>query len=291
MRANRVAIDQSRYERDLSRSSYNTTAYRRAALNISDYRHLQQKRRKRPTLITLFAYTASFACVATMAVLLAVGISEGPSVLSDEPLSYKISLFAPKGHSSYLATVNRDYDRRLEDKALKLADIIRGHKKNIKNAFPIAKTIVRESLNQGIDPIFVTSVINAESTFNPRAKSPVGARGLMQVMPATAKYIDRQEGFSFSGKKDLYSPEYNIRLGVWYLKYLEEMFDGDVRKMLIAYNWGPGNLNKALRAGRKPPRSTEQYAKKIMKYHRKWAGKPLSQVEQKRDPFKFLFSL
>lgn len=92
-----------------------------------------------------------------------------------------------------------------------------------------ANMIVAEAQRQGLNPQFVLSVAFAESNFNPKAVSPKGAIGLMQLMPATAKELG----------VDPNDPIQNIRGGVQYLKQLSQQFENDPVKVLSAYNAGP----------------------------------------------------
>ncbi len=96
-----------------------------------------------------------------------------------------------------------------------------------------------------LDRALIYAVMRQESSFNPRAKSPDGARGLLQLMPATAGYISKQ---SFRGKKTrkLYEPTLNMKLGQNYIAYLlkHNFVQGDLFRLTTAYNGGPGNLNK-----------------------------------------------
>ena len=85
-----------------------------------------------------------------------------------------------------------------------------------------------------LDPLLVMAVIKVESDFDPQAISSVGAVGLMQLMPKTARWL--------SEDLDPTVPEQNIRLGVMYLGYLLEEFGGDLEKALMAYNVGPNAL-------------------------------------------------
>ena len=100
-------------------------------------------------------------------------------------------------------------------------------------------------------PIRVTqplllAIMRQESGFNPRAKSWAKASGLMQLMPATAAYIARDGGYRNAKRHDLLIPDINIRLGEDYILYLLEspIVDGDLIRLLAAYNAGPGNLKK-----------------------------------------------
>lgn len=100
------------------------------------------------------------------------------------------------------------------------------------------------------DPAEVLALIHTESSFNPRALSKVGARGLMQVMPRTAKYIAKKAGIEYSGEKhQLYDPSTNIQLGIAYLDYLRERFK-ESKKYLAAYNLGPTTVSRMVRRKR-----------------------------------------
>jgi soluble lytic murein transglycosylase len=99
--------------------------------------------------------------------------------------------------------------------------------------------IAKYSTQNNLNPNFTAAVIYSESHFNPQATSPVGARGLMQLMPQTASGIAKELGESFSPDK-LYDPETNIRFGCHYLGGLEDKYYHDPNVPLIAYNGGVG---------------------------------------------------
>jgi|GEM_PF-6530506 len=139
----------------------------------------------------------------------------------------------------------------------------------------LAQIIVKESIKHGYDPLFVTAVIMAESGFNKKAISPVGALGLMQLLPATAKYIATKMGDEYwkGHRLLLHDESYNIQLGVSYLKYLDQKFGGDKRLTLAAYNWGPGNLQKSMNRGsNKLPSETSRYRDSILRNYTKWSN-------------------
>lgn len=101
------------------------------------------------------------------------------------------------------------------------------------------------SKEYNIDPLFVLSVIKAESDFNPKAKSHKDAYGLMQITESTAKDIAKKIDLENFTKDDLYNPEINIKMGTWYLNDLYKEFrDWDL--VISAYNAGRGNVNKWL---------------------------------------------
>lgn len=92
-----------------------------------------------------------------------------------------------------------------------------------------------------LDPLFVATVIRQESGFRPHVKSAVGAVGLMQLMPETAKWASGRMGMKQFKVEQLEDPETNIKLGCWYLKYLFGQFR-EPALVLAAYNGGEGNL-------------------------------------------------
>ncbi len=102
----------------------------------------------------------------------------------------------------------------------------------------LARIIAKESLNSEFSVEFVMAVMKTESGFNKLAESPVGAVGLMQLMPATGKAIARDYGIVLKGNDALYNPELNVTLGIRYLKRLTTRFK-DMNLVLAAYNMGP----------------------------------------------------
>ena len=104
-----------------------------------------------------------------------------------------------------------------------------------------------------VDADFVNSVIHAESGFNPRARSPKGALGLMQLMPQTASRL---------GVGNVYEPRDNIEGGTRYLRQLLEHYNGDAIKALAAYNAGPQRVDQY--QGVPPYRETRSYVRRII---------------------------
>jgi hypothetical protein len=122
------------------------------------------------------------------------------------------------------------------------------------------KSIVNaaSSLHQ-VDADFVASVIHAESSNNPRAVSPKGAQGLMQLMPGTANQL---------GVKDSFDPAENVDGGVRYLRELLLLYNNDMVKTLAAYNAGPQRVQQY--KGVPPYRETHAYVARVIKdYNRK----------------------
>ena len=107
--------------------------------------------------------------------------------------------------------------------------------------------ILKYAKQYDLDPYFVCAVIWTESKFDPDAESSKGAIGLMQILPDTGEWIAgkiKMEGFS---AEKLTDPETNIRLGCWYLSYLEDKFDGDITNIAAGYNAGPAKVEQWLK--------------------------------------------
>jgi soluble lytic murein transglycosylase-like protein len=120
---------------------------------------------------------------------------------------------------------------------------------------PYGKIIYDVAIRHSINPHLVAALIHVESSFNPRALSPKGAYGLMQLLPETARR------FGLTRKKDLYDPRKNLEAGVRYLKWLADRFGGDTQKILAAYNAGEGAVQRF--GGIPPYQETQSYVQKI----------------------------
>jgi soluble lytic murein transglycosylase-like protein len=117
--------------------------------------------------------------------------------------------------------------------------------------------ISRASDKHKIDPALIRAIIKAESNFNHRAVSPVGAQGLMQLMPATATQLQVDDAFH---------PEKNIEGGVRYLSYLLKLYRGNLTLALAAYNAGEGAVAKY--HNQVPPyRETKNYVKRVLSFY------------------------
>lgn len=109
--------------------------------------------------------------------------------------------------------------------------------------------IRQQAKKKGVDPNLIAAVIYEESRFRDQT-SRAGARGLMQITPATARFIARDSGGTAFTQRDLATPQINIAYGTYYLRYLLRRYDGDEEIAAAAYNAGETNVDRWIaRAG------------------------------------------
>lgn len=143
---------------------------------------------------------------------------------------------------------------------------------------PYAGFINTYARSEGISARLVASIIQAESSFRPRATSPTGAMGLMQIIPSTWKEINEErrickDRHSGACTVDCYfDPELNIRVGTAYLGKLAKRFGGDLTLAVAAYNAGPGAVQHY--GGVPPFQETETYVEQVMLYWYAFAEQP-----------------
>ena len=125
----------------------------------------------------------------------------------------------------------------------------------------LSPAIAQAAQNTRVDLDLLHAVILAESAYNPKALSPKGAMGLMQLMPATARRF---------GVEDAWDPSQNLEGGARYLDFLLNRFDGDTERAVAAYNAGEGAVDKY--GGIPPYKETQGYVKKVMKFYRDGLG-------------------
>jgi soluble lytic murein transglycosylase len=138
---------------------------------------------------------------------------------------------------------------------------------------PLHDIVVQRSNEIGLDPAYVYGLIRQESRFIMDARSHVGASGLMQVMPATAKWTARKIGLSGFEPRQLTDKQVNVRIGTSYLKLVLDDFGGSMPLAAAAYNAGPSRsrawrngptLEGAIWAENVPFAETRNYVKKVL---------------------------
>lgn len=122
--------------------------------------------------------------------------------------------------------------------------------------FPYGDLLSGAASRHSLDGLLLAAVVQAESGFDPEALSPMGAIGLMQVMPETADlYRVTEPG----------DPRANVEVGARYLAWLLERFDGDIELALAAYNAGPGNVDRF--GGMPPFKETQRYVNRVLGHY------------------------
>ena len=177
------------------------------------------------------------------------------AILALCPLTASAQIFVWKDKAGNLVLSDRAKDPSAKSYSLSpsASTTFRTTRPISKRAAQYQSLIEEQAALNDVSVDLVRAVIQAESAFNPRAVSPKGALGLMQLMPQTAAEL---------GVTDAFDPAENVRGGVRYLKQLLVRYEGRVELALAAYNAGPGAVKKY--GGRVPPyRETQNYVARI----------------------------
>lgn len=149
----------------------------------------------------------------------------------------------------------------------------------VRQIYPLRyqEIITQQADSLDVDPSLIAAIINVESHWRADAISPKGARGLMQLMPATADWAAEKTGNAGITSSQLLQPELNIKLGTWYIADLLRQFDDSLVVALAAYNGGRGNVRNWLDAGiwngsiqdidRIPFGETKRYVQKVIRHY------------------------
>jgi len=182
--------------------------------------------------VAIFAITTAAALPLPVAAQIYIRSDPGGrQVWSDHPINQPTAVYAVPGTREQFSTRPVDSDRASEYESL----------------------VVEHATREALRPELVRAVIQVESGFNPRALSPKGAMGLMQLMPATAREL---------GVRDAWDPADNIRGGTAYLRQLLDRYDGNEELALAAYNAGASAVDRS--GGRIPAyRETRDYVRKV----------------------------
>lgn len=173
------------------------------------------------------------------------------------------------------------------DRAIRTAEETRTiHSMDLRYLTPYRDLAESYAHKNGLDPALVYGLIRQESRFTDYARSSVGARGLMQIMPATARWIARHLGLGKHADARIGDPDVNLKFGTYYLKQLLTGFDGSAVLATAGYNAGPGRsrrwqadkpLEGAIYVESIPIAETREYVKKVLAnamYYRQRLGLP-----------------
>lgn len=203
------------------------------------------------------------AALAVVAMAQVVAVASGNGVRAEQPNNFRdlmtqmaaaepvgqvaaITVAAPvKAAKQTVATMRKNADGRPNAAAEELAGKYR--QRGFKVSTTLARQIHAAATANRIDPKVAFGLVRAESGFRNSATSPVGAIGLTQLMPATARWMQR--GVT---RSDLRDPEVNLRIGFRYLRDLIDKYEGDTELALTAYNRGPGTVDRVLKRGGDP---------------------------------------
>jgi len=198
------------------------------------------------------------------------------------------------GDRELLAAADLACQREVWDRCINTSERTKGMI-DVEQRFPMPfhDTVLRKSREIGLDPAYVYGLIRQESRFVMDARSGVGASGLMQVMPATARWTAKKIGMSDFTPGQITDHETNITIGTNYLKLALDDFDGSMALAAAAYNAGPGRprnwrngpiVEAAIWAENVPFSETRDYVKKVLANTTNYAalitGKPQSLKEK-----------
>jgi soluble lytic murein transglycosylase-like protein len=183
--------------------------------------------------------------------------------------------FAPKQEAAIIVDVSpemEDVEPPRPPELVKIFDVVKTHRPDLEDAeaWRVSEVILEESAKRHLDPMMVLAVIRVESGFQYTAVSPMGARGIMQIMPETGRVLTETLHHEYGLHPHSYRPEslddplFNIRLGVYYLHNLTRQFRS-LNLALIAYNAGPAEIQNCLE---KNIAFSDQYATLVLDaYH------------------------
>lgn len=188
-----------------------------------------------------------------------------------------------------IARRNEMYDR-----AISAADrTVTTHDFNLRYLAPYREELKSHLRDNGLEEAWVYGLMRQESRFVTQAKSSVGAAGLMQIMPATAKWVAKKLGLKSYKQSLIHQMETNLKLGTYYMKTVLDWFDGSPVLASAAYNAGPGRarrwrgevpLEGAIYAETIPFTETRDYVKKVMSntvYYAAQFGQPPQPLKQR----------
>jgi soluble lytic murein transglycosylase-like protein len=191
---------------------------------------------RKPAVQLLLVATVAAQAISVSAPRM-MGSSEPVSAFAMAPVVVTRAAGEAVGTSWYSRAVARE-SRRLASEYTRKGYEVSGQ---------LARDIHEAAVANGIDPALAFGLVRAESSFRNSATSHVGAVGLTQLMPRTAAWME--PGVT---RRELRDPDTNLRIGFKYLRYLLDKYEGDTRLALLAYNRGPGTVDRVLKRGGNP---------------------------------------
>jgi soluble lytic murein transglycosylase-like protein len=170
----------------------------------------------------------------------------------------ELTRFQPAPENEYeVDAAAREWSRGVLEHERQL--VVASFAREFKVPVTLARNIHEAALEENVSPRVAFGLVKAESSFRTTAVSPVGAVGLTQLLPSTARWM-----VPGTTRRDLMEPETNLRVGFKYLRYLLDKYDSDEKLALTAYNRGPGTVDRVLRTGGDPDNG---YAEKVLTGH------------------------
>ena len=196
-----------------------------------------------PTTVDSAASARVLALLRPVDALRAAGFPDAASAHVDRAVAQ-----APGGDAVRYALAEALIERGYGQRAIRMGQRLGGgtnaRRLRILYPFPFRRMIEAEARERGIDPFIAAALIRQESQFQVRALSHVGARGLMQLMPATAQTLADETGIEDWTPDLLYQPEVNVFLGTRYVAEQNRAYSGDLPSIFSAYNAGPHQVDR-----------------------------------------------
>ena len=209
-------------------------------------------------------FTDTFSQSTVCCQLIAIVVLFAPAFLAFQHFLNKPEISSARSFLKVVEVAEKPRPKEL----VKIYSIVKLHRPDMidAEAWRVAEVILEESVKRRLDPMMVVAVIQVESGFQNNTVSPMGARGLMQIMPDTGKFLtetlSREYGFHPAAfrPESLDDPLFNIRLGVYYLHDLTKQFQ-NLNLALTAYNAGPAEIQNRLE---KNLELSDQYASAVL---------------------------
>ncbi|WP_093381109.1 lytic transglycosylase domain-containing protein [Variovorax sp. OV329] len=228
----------------------------------------------RPAPLTAEEKNAARSNPSLQRALLAISIGLRPEGVREWNYATNLHDKGGMGDRELLAAADLACQREVWDRCINTSERTKGVI-DVEQRFPMPfhDTVIRKSKDIGLDPAYVYGLIRQESRFIMDARSGVGASGLMQVMPATARWTARKIGMAGFTPEQIYDRDTNVTIGTSYLKLALDDFGGSMPLAAAAYNAGPGRprawrngpvMEAAIWAENVPFNETRDYVKKVI---------------------------